>query len=98
MESGSGIAGFIFLIVIAIAYFFPVLVAQHRGRDGLGLIFFLNLILGWTVIGWIVLLVVAFTGVSRVERDKKDEELRLLRTIVGQNEAARAPPALPPEH
>ncbi|HEY5805042.1 MAG TPA: superinfection immunity protein [Lysobacter sp.] len=91
----SLIWGLLFLIVMVVAYFFPVVVAERRGRDGIGMLFLLNLLLGWTVIGWVILLVVAFTGTSKNERDKKDEELQLLRTLVSQNEGARAQRAFP---
>jgi len=73
--------GFVFLIVAVLIYFLPALVAQHRGRDGLLLIALLNALLGWTVLGWLVLLVVAFTGESRKAREHRDRELELLREI-----------------
>ena len=45
-------ATFIFLIVL---YFLPTLIGRHK-NDAFG-IFLLNLLFGWTVIGWIVALV-----------------------------------------
>lgn len=47
----------VFAIVILIAYFIPALVAQHRHKKNLSSIVVLNLLLGWTLIGWIVALV-----------------------------------------
>jgi len=82
--------GLVFLILAVLAYFLPAIVADRRGRDGVVVIGLLNLFLGWTVIGWVLLLVIAFTGTSKQERDKKDEELALLRTLVVQNDAAQA--------
>lgn len=80
MEDGSG-AGIVMLVVFIAGYFLPALVANHRGRDGQGLIAALNLLLGWTVLGWIVLLIVAFTGESAATRKQREEQLSLLRTM-----------------
>ncbi|MCL2484722.1 MAG: superinfection immunity protein [Endomicrobia bacterium] len=38
-------------------YFLPTFIA----KKDVGLIFFLNLFLGWTFIGWIAVLIMAFT-------------------------------------
>ena len=52
-----------FLIVMALAvYFAPAMVSASRGHNSGGAIFALNLLLGWTVLGWIGALVWAFTG------------------------------------
>lgn len=80
MGDGSGV-GIVMLIVGLVAYFLPALVANHRGRDGQGLIAVLNFLLGWTVLGWVVLLIVAFTGESAATRKQREEQLSLLRTM-----------------
>jgi uncharacterized membrane protein YqaE (UPF0057 family) len=43
-------------------YFAPTIVALSRGHLSAGAIFILNLLLGWTVLGWVVALVWAGTG------------------------------------
>ncbi len=49
---------FVLLIFIGVgSYFFPSLVAQARNTKHPVVIFSLNLIFGWTVIGWIALLI-----------------------------------------
>jgi hypothetical protein len=44
-----------FLILTAILYFLPTILARHKA-DFMG-IFLVNLLFGWTVIGWIIALV-----------------------------------------
>ncbi len=53
----------IILIIIASltgVYFIPGIVARARGHKNLTAIVTLNLLLGWTTIGWIVALIWAF--------------------------------------
>ena len=50
------------LIVLAL-YLIPVLVAYNRQHPNAWAILILNLLLGWTVLGWIVSLVWASTAV-----------------------------------
>lgn len=65
------------LAALAIGYFFPALVAHARGRESLGLIALANLFLGWTVIGWFVLLIVAFMGEGKTQREHRLREAQL---------------------
>jgi hypothetical protein len=44
-----------FLILSAILYFLPTILARHRA-DFMG-IFLVNLLIGWTVVGWLIALV-----------------------------------------
>lgn len=57
MEPG---AAFILLILAAAVYFLPWLVAWSKRHPNTGAIFALNLLLGWTLLGWIIALVWAF--------------------------------------
>ncbi len=43
-------------------YFLPSIVAAGREHNSGGAIFLLNLILGWTVLGWIIALIWSATG------------------------------------
>ena len=52
---------------IAVAYFLPAAVAGLLRRERIRAILVLNLLLGWTVIGWIVAFVWAFVPVREVE-------------------------------
>ena len=77
----SIIGGVVLPIVFLFLYFLPALVANHRGRESQGMIWLVNILLGWTVLAWIVLLVVAFTGESKTERLRREEQNALLRRI-----------------
>ena len=52
---------FLFFFLIAlVAYWLPTLIAVIRRTDALVGVVLINLLLGWTVIGWIVALVMSF--------------------------------------
>ena len=40
-------------VAILAAYFAPALIAGHKGKKNTARIFALDLLLGWTVVGWI---------------------------------------------
>ena len=49
--------GFIFIIIVGCIYFIPAIVAnQYEHRDTQA-IFFTNLLLGWTFLGWAIALI-----------------------------------------
>ncbi len=47
------------------AYFAPTIIAGLRRKKNAVAIFLLNLLLGWTIIGWIVALIWSVTHESR---------------------------------
>lgn len=57
MDSGSPMAGFLFLVVGFVIYFLPTFVASSRKHLNGTSIFLVNLFLGWTFLGWVVALV-----------------------------------------
>lgn len=59
--AGIGI-GIFLLIVLGIAYFVPTVVALIRSHHNLGAIIALNVLLGWTVVGWIAAFVWSLTS------------------------------------
>lgn len=63
----TGNGGGTLLAVVVILYFVPTLAAALRQHHQKLAIFALNLLLGWTVIGWVVALVWALT-----QTEKKD--------------------------
>jgi len=46
-------------------YFLPAIIAYHRHHLSSGAIFFINLLLGWSIIGWIVCFAWACSGNTR---------------------------------
>jgi hypothetical protein len=66
MSSGAQLAEMIAGIALAIgmvaAYFAPSIVANRRAHHQGGAILTLNLLLGWTMIGWIVAMIWAMTA------------------------------------
>jgi hypothetical protein len=61
METVTGI-----LTVAAALYFLPWLIALLRGHHNAAAIFMLNLLLGWTGLGWVVALVWSMTSVQQI--------------------------------
>lgn len=57
----SPFAGLVLLLVAI--YFLPTLIASSRGHQNSAAIFVMNLLLGWTLIGWVMALVWSFTEV-----------------------------------
>jgi len=49
------------MLLLVVVYFLPAIVAGMRSHHSAGAIFVLNLLLGWTLLGWVVALVWAFT-------------------------------------
>lgn len=56
------IPGLVILAVGAGLYFLPAVIAAARGHHQAGAIFVLDLLLGWTLLGWIVAIVWSFTA------------------------------------
>ena len=54
------------LLLVLIAYFLPSVVAGVRGHNNYGAILLLNLLLGWTVAGWIGALI--WSATDNVEK------------------------------
>ena len=55
---------FLMVVLIAVAYFVPFAIAKARKHHNSDAILMVNLLLGWTVIGWIVALIWAATAVQ----------------------------------
>ena len=66
-------AGWLWLVVSFILYFLPTLVADSRDVEGAGGVFAINFLVGWTFVGWLVALVMAFTKPKKGARDAEIE-------------------------
>ncbi len=49
------------LIILALIYLIPTVVASQRHHNNSGAIGALNIFLGWTFLGWVIALVWAFS-------------------------------------
>lgn len=76
-SEGAAIVGMLFGLAILfcsiVFYFIPIAVAQYRKSLNMTTVVLLNIFLGWTVIGWIIALIIAFAGDSatQVQRHKE---------------------------
>lgn len=57
-----------FAVIPLLMYFAPTVVAMVRGHHNAFAIFLTNLLLGWSVIGWIIALIWSFTSTGRYVR------------------------------
>lgn len=63
---GMGLLGFVCLMVAGLVLtLLPGFIAMLRGHQNTAAIFVLCFFLGWTVLGWIIAMVWAFTAVER---------------------------------
>lgn len=63
---GYGAAGIVLLILVVIFYFLPSVIAGTRNANHQGAIFFINLLFGWTILGWIAALIWAIVEAPEV--------------------------------
>ena len=67
-QQEPGILEYLFLCILTIValagYFFPSIIAFSRRHHNAVAIFILNLLLGWTFLGWVAALVWSFTSVK----------------------------------
>ena len=55
----GGLDGILGIALGALVYLFPVLAAWRRHAPNLGSVAVINVLLGWTIVGWIVALAMA---------------------------------------
>lgn len=58
-SQGQAALGFLYLIILVVAYFVPLLVAWLRHVPNWGSVAVVNVLLGWTIVGWIIALAMA---------------------------------------
>lgn len=65
-DATAGIVVILLLVLLgAVLYFLPSIVAYARKHQNSGAILILNIFLGWTFIGWVVALVWSMTQVQK---------------------------------
>jgi Superinfection immunity protein len=62
------------LILAILIYFLPTIVALSRGHLSALAIFFLNLFLGWTLIGWFIAFIWSCTGNTEANFHRLDPD------------------------
>lgn len=66
MESEtSPVFYFLMLIIVGVLYLIPAFVAGLRGHHNAGAIAALNILLGWTFLGWVGALVWSLTAIKK---------------------------------
>jgi hypothetical protein len=53
----SALPGGLLLLVAVVLYFLPTAIASVRKIEGQGMVAAINVILGWTLLGWLVALI-----------------------------------------
>jgi uncharacterized membrane protein HdeD (DUF308 family) len=61
-HDGSPVYGLLLLLVGIVLYFAPALTAVYREHRNTTAIFALNLLAGWTFVGWVIALVWSLTA------------------------------------
>jgi len=61
-DAASPLLGIVLLLVGVILYFLPAIIASRKRKRNATAIGALNLLLGWTVAGWIIALIWALTN------------------------------------
>ena len=64
MNDGRLLAGLLLIAIAVVVYFIPTWVASARKHHNANAIFVMNLLLGWSGLGWIAALIWSFTAVS----------------------------------
>jgi len=59
------------ILLIAGLYFLPAIIAGSRKHHNETAIILLNILLGWTVIGWLASLIWSATAIKRVDKNNK---------------------------
>ena len=62
LETLTGLGFATLIVMVLLAYLVPSVIAGARHHHQTGAILVLNLLLGWTLLGWIAALVWAFTA------------------------------------
>lgn len=75
MDSGSAWAGFVLLVAGFFIYFLPTFVASSRKHVNFTSIFLVNLLLGWTFLGWVAALVWASSANTENPAEKSSQGL-----------------------
>jgi hypothetical protein len=65
IEGGDNMDTTLLAILLLCAYFAPTVVAGARSHPQIGPIIVINLLLGWTFIGWVIALAMSVSAIKR---------------------------------
>lgn len=65
---GSAVVGLLMIALVIAVYFLPMFVAIERRHRNAAAIVTLNILLGWTFLGWVAALVWALTNPPSAQR------------------------------
>jgi Superinfection immunity protein len=68
-SAGAVLLTLVWVVLLALAYFVPVIVARVRRVSGFAQVVVVNVFLGWTAVGWVVALVMALRP-SRAQEER----------------------------
>lgn len=71
-------------LTILALYFLPTILALARSRYGAGAVFVVNLVFGWTILGWIVALIWSLSGPAGSIRTRINGTVRVETPRQGQ--------------
>lgn len=81
MDSKTSFAAILIFIFALLVYFLPTMVASSREIRASGGVFVLNLLLGWTFLGWVIALVWAVAGERKASAAQAPQGSRVEPTI-----------------
>jgi len=87
-QSSNSLVGFAIIFGILFVYFLPAITARQRKVPDVGMVFVLNLLLGWTLIGWVIALAMAY----RTPAPKRAQQLA---DAFAAAQVPQVPPRLP---
>jgi hypothetical protein len=70
------------IVAVVLVYFLPAMVAISRNHLNAMAIFLANLLLGWTVLGWIFAFIWSFTNNPLTAADKAEPPVKLWKFIL----------------
>lgn len=91
---GNAVLGVFLLGASILAYFLPSMIASKRRHPSAGGIFLLNLLAGWTGIGWLAALIWSASGFSPTVVVAQAQPTKAIRDQLGEIEDLRTSGAI----
>jgi hypothetical protein len=85
------------LVLIGLGcYLLPSIIATLRGKaNGSTGVFFVNVLLGWTLIGWLVSFIWACSGTTMADKRQEERRHRELLAVIGAQSQPQQPQVQP---